>query len=378
MDLDLDLKELGARLAKVDILLMSLLQRRMELAFQVGTYKMKKGLPFIRLKVEKERLAKIRQWARKHKMNPHFVNSILYLVIGESCKQQLIQLQSTSKRKLKDPENDDQWYQILKRNLLKLTQRWARTYDNNYDTAYFATHSYLKFEEALLHEEIRQLSEKDTILDLGCATGRMTIQLAGMFRRAVGYDISAHMIRKAKTKIRSGSRKFSHVSFKQADVEEGIPEASNSASLVVMNLGTASDFRNIAGVLKEVGRVLKPGGRFFFSFYNQDALIYRWDFMPWPVGLAAEINIHKHCLDVHSGNSVFSIYARPYTVEEVTKLFQDGITVAKVCMHPTISSILPSDLFEDQAAVQKSVGLIDGQLAEANMGAYIIVTGSKS
>lgn len=376
MDLDLNLKELGSRLAKVDELLMALLKRRMELALQVGTYKMKRGLPVVRLKVEHQRLAKVRAWARKNKLNPHFVDLILYAAISESCKQQLQQLQGTSRRRLKDPENEDEWYKILKKNLLKLTESWSKSYDKDYDKAYFATHSYLAFEGSLLNEVIEKLSENDVALDLGCATGRMALQLAPKFKRVVGYDVSSHMIKVAKTKLRRSRQKFSHVGFRQVDLEEGIPEPDQSVSLVVMNLGTASDLRNFSGLLGEIKRVLKPGGRFFFSFYNREALIYRWDFIPWPTGLAAEINIHKNCLDVHLGNKLLSVYARPYTVSEVRDFFQNGMTVTRICTYPTISSILPSDLFEG-SEIQKSVVSIDTLLADSNMGAYILVTGQK-
>lgn len=378
MNLDLDLKELGSRLAKVDILLMELLKRRMELAFQVGTYKMKKGKKFIRIKIENQRLAKVRAWARKNKMNPHFVNAVLYTVIGESCKQQLVQLQNTSKRQLKDPESDDHWYGMLKVNLLKLTEGWCKSYDKSYDEAYFATHAYLGFEDLLIKQEMEKLASRDMALDIGCATGRIALWLAEEgFGRVVGYDLSPHMIKQAQLKLSNEQRHSSVVTFKQTDLEDGIPEPDSSVALVVMNLGTASDLRNIVGVLKEVGRVLKPGGRFFFSFYNKEALVYRWDFIPWPTGLAAEINVHKHCLDVHSGNKTFSIYARPYTVEEAKSLFQYGLLMDKVCTYPTISSILPSNLFENQPEVEKSITEIDRLLSGSNMGAYIAITGSK-
>ena len=379
MNLDLDLKELGARLAKVDILLMELLKRRMELAFQVGTYKMKNGKKFIRINVENQRLAKVRTWARKNKMNPHFVNAVLYSVIGESCKQQLVQLQNTSKCRLKDPENDDHWYRMLKSNLLKLAEGWSKSYDESYDKAYFATHAYLEFENSLIKAELEKLASRDMALDIGCATGRMTFLLAEeRFEHVIGYDLSPHMIEQAQLKLSNGGRKHAVViAFKRADLEDSIPEPNSSVSLVVMNLGTASDMRNIAGVLKEVERVLKPGGRFFFSFYNKEALVYRWDFIPWPTGLAAEINIHKHCLDVHAGNKMFSIYARPYAVDEAMSLFQGHLSADRVCTYPTISSILPSNLFENQPEVEESITEIDRLLSGSNMGAYIAVTGSK-
>ena len=315
----------------------------------------------------------MRAEARKCKLSPHFAASILYQAIDESCKQQMIQLQNAATRRHKGPKTEDDWYRLLKKNLLLLTKRWADSYDEDYDKAFFATHTDLEFEEEILKQEIKQVARKGLALDLGCATGRLAVKLASSFDQVIGYDISPHMVKKANEK----SGEFSNLSFVEADIEEGIPLPDNSVSLVVMNLGTASDIRDISGVLKEVGRVLEAGGRFFFSFYNRDALLYQWDFVPWPVGLAAEINVHKHCLDVHMGAKVLSVYARPYSVKEVESLFSPSMKVSKVLTHPTISSILPHTLFEGKPAIQKSMTDIDRQLSIANDGAYIIVTGEK-
>ena len=370
---NLDLKELGKRLYGVDMLIVALLKRRMDLALQVGEYKIEKGQKIFRASVESKRLAQVRAEARKCKLSPHFAASILYQAIDESCKQQMIQLQNAATRRHKGPKTEDDWYRLLKKNLLLLTKRWADSYDEDYDKAFFATHTYLEFEEEILKQEIKQVARKGLALDLGCATGRLAVKLASSFDQVIGYDISPHMVKKANEK----SGEFSNLSFVEADIEEGIPLPDNSVSLVVMNLGTASDIRDISGVLKEVGRVLEAGGRFFFSFYNRDALLYQWDFVPWPVGLAAEINVHKHCLDVHMGAKVLSVYARPYSVKEVESLFSPSMKVSKVLTHPTISSILPHTLFEGKPAIQKSMTDIDRQLSIANDGAYIIVTGEK-
>ena len=354
------------------MLVVALLKRRMDLALQVGEYKLKNGQKIFRASVESKRLAQVRAEARKCKLSPYFAESILYQAIGESCKQQMIQLQNAATRR-KEPETEAARYRLLKKNLLLLTEQWADSYDADYDKAFFATHTYLEFEEDLLGQEIKRIPNKTLVLDLGCATGRLSINLSDLFERAVGYDISSHMIEKANKKV----AKFRNLSFVEADIENGIPQSDNSTSLVVMNLGTASDVRGISGIIKEVGRVLKPCGRFFFSFYNKDALLYQWDFVPWPVGLAAEINAHKHCLDVHFGSKVLSVYARPYTVMEVKELFPPEMRLSKVLTYPTISSILPSTLFDGKPAIQKSIATIDRQLATAHDGAYIIVTGEK-
>ena len=368
-----NLKELGKRLKSVDMLVVALLKRRMDLALQVGESKLLDGQKIFRESVESERLEQVRKEAVRVGLSPHFAASMLYQAINESCKQQMIQLQDIDGRTNKTQLTPDMEYALLKQNLLQLTAAWAPVYDASYDEAFFATHAYLEFENELLQREIGTLSPGGILVDLGCATGRIAVKLAGLFDRVVGYEISPHMIEVARA--REGLPE--NVLFVEADIEQGIAQPDNSVSFVVMNMGTASDVRDIESVLKETERVLKVGGKFFFSFYNHDALLYQWDFIPWPVGLAAEINLHKHCLDVHVGAEVLSVYARPYTVDEVIKLFPPSLGLFDPLTHPTIGAVLPQTLFEGRLAVQQSVTDIDKLLAESRDGAYIIVMGQK-
>ena len=145
-----------------------------------------------------------------------------------------------------------------------------------------------------------------------------------------------------------------------------------------MSMGFASDLRLLRKVLREVQRVLVPGGAAFLSFYNAEALLYRWEFIPWPIGLAAEINRQKHCLDVHwAEGEVYAIYARPYTMDEVHDLMPRGLPITKVTTHPTVCSILPDVLFDDKR-VRDSIAVIDAKLADENAGAYITVIARRS
>jgi ubiquinone/menaquinone biosynthesis C-methylase UbiE len=274
-----------------------------------------------------------------------------------------------------EEHNLSTWYDILKDNLLDLTSKVAPVYDEQYDTAFFATHSYLEFENHVLAQEINSLIDRGLALDIGCATGRTALALRSKFRRVIGYDISPSMIERARAKLAGSSTET--LSFEQLDIEQGIPQPDASVSLIVMNMGTASDLLNIERILIEAQRVLVPNGKLFLSFYNADALMYRWEFLPWRISLAAEINIKKHCLDVHFDNEVFSIYARPYTVDEIKKLIPHGIELTKILTYPTISSILPDELFED-ATIKESVAEIDRKLAESTAGAYIVAVGSRS
>ena len=90
---DRDLKALGVRLTKADKLLMEALKYRMKLVHQVGAHKVRNGQRIIRLGIERQRLIKARSWARKNGLRPDFVSAVLYLIIAESCRLQIDQLQ---------------------------------------------------------------------------------------------------------------------------------------------------------------------------------------------------------------------------------------------------------------------------------------------
>jgi len=91
---DRDLKALGARLTRADKLLVKALGHRMELVRQVGVHKARNGKRIIRPRVERQRLARVRAWARKYGIkNINCVNAIWYIIIAESIRLQIDQLQ---------------------------------------------------------------------------------------------------------------------------------------------------------------------------------------------------------------------------------------------------------------------------------------------
>lgn len=371
----LNLEQLGERLGQVDRALVALMQRRMELSLQVEEYKRARNQVISRPEIETNRLNEVCKLAERVGMNPEFARSIFYVIIGESCKVQLIQLQENAGVPSKYID-DELWNALLKDNLLKLTAECAATYDLQYSSSFYGTRLHAHFEQSMLLDACRQYGGEGLALDLGCATGRVAFALGRHFSRVVGYDISPDMIEVARRKCEdTRADKFR---FEAVDLDDGIPQPDGIASLVAMSLGFASDIQLLPKVMREVHRVLVPGGTALLSFYNAEALLYQWEFIPWPVGLAAEINRQKHCLDVHwTDGKVYSIYARPYTVDQVQELMPHGLAITKVTTHPTICSILPDSVCSDER-VRDSIKGIDEKLAHENMGAYITVLARKS
>ncbi len=315
-----------------------------------------------------------------HKLNPHFAESLLYMLINESCKTQMIQLQEEALDQC-EPIDENARYEQLKQNLLVLAERWSRSYDTEYESANFATQEYLSYERDLLFVDVDSLQDRELLFDLGCATGRLAFLLCNKFENVVGYDISYHM--QARANEIAGERGLCpSVSFGQVDLECGIPMPDESVSFVVMNLGTASDMRNVDKVISETLRVLKPGGRFFFSFYNREALVYKWEFLPWHVNLTASINVRRDLLDVcvkdcNSVEGIMSVYAKAYTVQWVARMFSVYGVEVVITTHPTVSAILPHEILQDQPSVKESVSSLDRGLVDTSMGAYIIARGRK-
>jgi ubiquinone/menaquinone biosynthesis C-methylase UbiE/chorismate mutase len=371
----LDLQELGQRIDQVDELLFAVIARRTGLSLNVGAYKraVDPPLPIFRKDVELGRLANARRLAGELGIDPDFAELVLYMIIGESCKRQMIQLQGRVDT-LPDPQNEDDWYRILRDNLLRLTERIAPCYDEEYGGEHVASKLYREFERRMIVREVDRLSARGQMVDLGCATGFRTFLLESEFETLIGYDVSEHMIDQANCKIKPEDAQ--RISFSQADLEEGIPLPDNSVSFVLMNLGTASDMRDIGRVILEAERVLVPDGRFMFSFYNREAFVYHWFSLPWPVSLAAEVNHKRQCLDVHVGTEIYSVYARAYTLAEVVDLFPRGMELQEKLTYPTVSPILPNCLLQTQEAWE-SVEQLDLGLAGGDGGAYILVAGRK-
>ncbi|MDN5747684.1 MAG: methyltransferase domain-containing protein [Pseudonocardia sp.] len=101
------------------------------------------------------------------------------------------------------------------------------------------------------------------ILDVGCGTGRPTIQLArSTGAQVVGVSISAHDVELA-TELAAAEGMTDQVSFRQADAMElPFPAGSFDAAWAFESLGHVPDRSQ---VLAEIARVLRPGGRLALS-----------------------------------------------------------------------------------------------------------------
>lgn len=102
-------------------------------------------------------------------------------------------------------------------------------------------------------------------LDAGCGTGRYLRVLSGRGATVTGVDLSAPMLASART---SANRLV------RANLCE-LPLASCSMDVIVCGLALG-DVEDLALAIREMARVLRPGGRLIYSVVHPDGATQGW------------------------------------------------------------------------------------------------------
>ncbi len=168
------------------------------------------------------------------------------------------------------------------------------------------------------------------VLDLACGQGRHTVPLAQRGYRMVGLDYQANLLARARA---AGAT----ATFVRGDMRR-LP--FGAAFDAVVNLFTAfgyfSDAEN-AGIVREVARVLRPGGWFVLDVANRDALLRTvqprtWKRLPdggvllgeWSWDVASGRYTHRQWLVDGGTTREFVHRVRVYTCTELTALLADA------------------------------------------------------
>jgi arsenite methyltransferase len=115
-----------------------------------------------------------------------------------------------------------------------------------------------------LPTQFARIKKGDIVIDLGSGAGNdafIARSETGETGKVIGIDFTDAMIDKA----RSNAEKlgFHNVEFRKGDIEN-MPVAGNMADVIISNC-VLNLVPNKYGVLKEINRVLKPGGHFSIS-----------------------------------------------------------------------------------------------------------------
>ena len=115
-----------------------------------------------------------------------------------------------------------------------------------------------------LPTQFAKIKQGDVVVDLGSGAGNdafIARAETGNAGKVIGIDFTPAMIEKAR--YNAEVRGLNNVEFRQGDIEK-MPLTSNIADVVVSNC-VLNLVPNKNGVMKEIFRVLKPGGHFSIS-----------------------------------------------------------------------------------------------------------------
>ncbi|MEQ4304306.1 methyltransferase domain-containing protein [Plantactinospora sp. B6F1] len=196
---------------------------------------------------------------------------------------------------LTDAAAEDDPPAVLRRPVSDGESRWAnrRWWDADADDyqaehgAFLGEVDFVWCPEGLREAEARLLGELAgrRVLELGCGAAAAARWLAAAGARPVGLDLSAGMLRHAAlAAATSGVR----VPLVQADAL-ALPFQAASFDIVCTAFGAIPFVTDSAAALREVYRVLRPGGRWVFSVTHP----MRWIFLDDP-GEGGLVAIHSY------------------------------------------------------------------------------------
>jgi malonyl-CoA O-methyltransferase len=128
---------------------------------------------------------------------------------------------------------------------------WSESYDDNLNLT--------RDLDQQVTQEILGTQQFESILEIGCGTGKNTAFLAQIGSHVHALDFSLGMIEKAKEKV-----KAENVRFEMADITQRWPCEDESYNLITCNL-VLEHIENLLHIFSEAARTLQPNGKFFIN-----------------------------------------------------------------------------------------------------------------
>ncbi|MEV4419749.1 class I SAM-dependent methyltransferase [Patulibacter sp. NPDC049589] len=130
-----------------------------------------------------------------------------------------------------------------------------------------------------------EIGPDDALLDIGCGVGRMTRAAAAKARQVTGIDVSAEMVELARHELRD----LQNVELLVGDGTglTGVADASVDVVFSVVVFQHIPDPEITLGYVREIGRVLRPGGWAAFQV-SDDPAVHEMD-LPRAGGLRGAV-----------------------------------------------------------------------------------------
>ena len=164
------------------------------------------------------------------------------------------------------------------------------------------------------------------VLEVGCGSAPCARYLAGQGATVVAFDLSAGMLAHARA---GAARTGVSVPLVQADVCE-MPFLDDSFDIAFSAFGAIPFVADSAAVMREVARVLRPGGRWVFSTTHP----FRWCFLddPGPAGLVVESSYFDRRAYVEQDDAGRATYVEHHRTigDRVREIVAAGLTVVDI------------------------------------------------
>lgn len=136
---------------------------------------------------------------------------------------------------------------------------WAPQYDHNGNPM-------VAIDELTFANYLSNVQPNETVLDLGCGTGRLSIQLDQAGAEVTGLDGSAGMLEQAKAKSPAS------IQYVQHDFATPLPLKNDSFDRVVSSL-VLEHLADLELFFQEMARVAKPGAQMYVSAMHPAMLL---------------------------------------------------------------------------------------------------------
>ena len=127
----------------------------------------------------------------------------------------------------------------------------------------------------------KYLEKKDTLIDLGAGNGQNTIKAAKLVKKVIAVEVDDRLFKIAR--LSAKSHKKINIAFRKLDLEEKLPYKNNSFTKAIF-LDVLEHLSNREQVLRELKRILKPGGLLFLGVPNSAT---SWKKMQRSVGICS-------------------------------------------------------------------------------------------
>ena len=199
-----------------------------------------------------------------------------------------------------------------------------------------------------LPTEYARIKKGDVVVDLGSGAGNdcfIARHETGDTGKVIGIDFTPAMIDKARQKAEA--RGFNNVEFRQGDIEK-MPITSNAADVIVSNC-VLNLVPNKDAVIKEIYRVLKPGGHFSIS----DVVLLG----ALPTGLRKDAEMYAGCVSGAIQKEVYLELIQSNGFENITIQKEKVITI-------------PDDILKNYLSPEEILSLKMGSLGIFSITVY--------